>query len=185
MAIKDDEDDFEDDAEVPEEALKHSRVSRSFGARKGGKGHLMSIMAKLKKVHPAVWIAGLGGAALVVDYFVEGEASVASSLYRGIFGGHGGRGAHGGRGGGGGLASSSAQPSLASAMPAALPVLPTQVAPYGYPIYYSAYPYQHSYDRRGFGHGGHGGYGGHDGHEGHGAHGHFGHGVRGGGYPWE
>lgn len=46
----------------------------------------MSIIAKMK-AHPVLSIAGLGVAALGVDYFVEGEKSIAASLYRGIFGG--------------------------------------------------------------------------------------------------
>lgn len=47
----------------------------------------MSILAKLKNMPTAYWVVGLGGAALGIDYFVEGDRSVVSSLYRGVFGG--------------------------------------------------------------------------------------------------
>jgi hypothetical protein len=42
----------------------------------------MSIVDKLKKMHPAYWVLGLGGVALGIDYYVERNKSVASSVYR-------------------------------------------------------------------------------------------------------
>ena len=55
---------------------------------RGRKGSLVDdFMKSVKKMHPAYWVLGLGGAALAIDYFMEGDKSVASSLYRGIFGG--------------------------------------------------------------------------------------------------
>jgi|SRR5271170_2536182 len=50
----------------------------------------MSIIDKMKKAHPAYWVLGLGGAALAIDYFVEKDRSVASSIYRKFFRGAGG-----------------------------------------------------------------------------------------------
>jgi hypothetical protein len=46
----------------------------------------MSLVTKLKSVPIHYWILGLGGGALAVDYFVEGQRSVVSSVWRGIFG---------------------------------------------------------------------------------------------------
>jgi hypothetical protein len=174
MASK--EDDFEDDDESDiEDSIKRSPVKRFSGAHRGGKGHIMSIMAKLKKVHPAYWVLGLGGAALAVDYFVEGDQSVAASLYRGIFGasGHG----HGHADAQHPAASHPTSAALPVASPAsAAPAMAMQSALYGYPNYYPAYPYHYGhFDRHGFGHE-HGGHGGHGGE--HHAH------VR-GGYSWE
>jgi len=46
----------------------------------------MSVVDKLKKMHPAYWVLGLGGVALGVDYYVERDKSVASSIYRKLSG---------------------------------------------------------------------------------------------------
>jgi hypothetical protein len=91
----------------------------------------MSIMAKLK-AHPYLSILGLGAAALGVDYAVEGDKSIVSSLFRGVFGGGGGKdgggkgGAHGGH----------------PQVPAGMPQAPAQVAPVMeyLPGYYPAFP---------------------------------------------
>jgi hypothetical protein len=77
----------------------------------------MSIMQKLKSMPTSYWVVGLGTAALGVDYLVEGESSIVSSIWRGITGDrgeehklprapraarHGGHGAPGAPGGAGG-----------------------------------------------------------------------------------
>lgn len=89
----------------------------------------MSIIAKMK-AHPALSIAGLGVVALGVDYFVEGDKSIAASLYRGIFGG-GGDGEPGGRG---------LPPH--KIVPRGMPEAPSHVAPVleYIPGYYPAFP---------------------------------------------
>jgi hypothetical protein len=46
----------------------------------------MSIIDKLKNAHPAYWVIGLGGVALAIDYYVERDRSVASSIYRKLSG---------------------------------------------------------------------------------------------------
>ena len=67
-------------------------------ARGSRSGFLSGLLAKAKRLPAPYWIAGLGGGALLVDYLVEGEDSIASSLYRGIFGGEErGEGRRGGR----------------------------------------------------------------------------------------
>ena len=48
----------------------------------------MSIMSKLKSMPTSYWVAGLGAAALGVDYLIEGEGSIVSSIWRGVTGGH-------------------------------------------------------------------------------------------------
>jgi|SRR5271155_5621246 len=89
----------------------------------------MSIIAKMK-AHPVVSIAGLGALALGVDYFVEGDKSIAASLYRGIFGGGGGD-ERGGKG---------LPPH--KIVPRGMPGAPAQVAPVleYIPGYYPAFP---------------------------------------------
>ncbi|HTR02657.1 MAG TPA: hypothetical protein VMN82_05625, partial [Thermoanaerobaculia bacterium] len=47
----------------------------------------MSITERLKKMPTSYWVVGLGAAALGVDYLVEGESSIASSIWRGVTGG--------------------------------------------------------------------------------------------------
>jgi hypothetical protein len=47
----------------------------------------MSIMSKLKSMPTSYWVVGVGAAALGVDYLVEGEASIVSSIWRGVTGG--------------------------------------------------------------------------------------------------
>jgi hypothetical protein len=88
----------------------------------------MSILAKMK-AHPVLSIAGLGVAALGVDYFVEGDKSIAASFYRSIFGSGGGE--HGKRG----LAPH-------KVVPRGMPEAPAQVAPVleYLPGYYPAFP---------------------------------------------
>ena len=90
----------------------------------------MSIIAKMK-AHPVISIAGLGTLALGVDYFVEGDKSIAASLYRGIFGGGGGAGGERGDG----------LPAHKT-VPRGMPDAPAQVAPVleYIPGYYPAFP---------------------------------------------
>lgn len=138
MPPKHDEDDVEEaDEELPSrQDLRASLRGSTAGTRQSHRGNpLMSIVAKLKKVKPVYWVLGLGGAALGVDYLMEGERSIVMSLYRGVFGhGHGGSGSGGGGkgrhalpgGGGGGVA-----PALAP--------IGTVIAPQT-PAYYPAYP---------------------------------------------
>lgn len=45
-------------------------------------------MSKLKSMPTSYWVAGLGAAALGVDYLIEGEGSIVSSIWRGVTGGH-------------------------------------------------------------------------------------------------
>jgi hypothetical protein len=66
-------------------ALDDEVTPRTRGGRSGG--FLSGLLAKAKRLPAPYWVAGLGGGALLVDYLVEGEDSIASSLYRGIFGG--------------------------------------------------------------------------------------------------
>lgn len=47
----------------------------------------MSIMSKLKSMPTSYWVVGLSAAALGVDYLVEGEGSIVSSIWRGVKGG--------------------------------------------------------------------------------------------------
>lgn len=112
----------------------------------------MSIIDKMKKAHPVYWVLGLGGAALAIDYYVEKDRSVASSIYRKFFGGAGRR-----EEGGGG------RPMLhrrAVPMPGAT-VMPSpfyQTSQIYYPAYPPVHPYRHWMHRgplfdRGFGHG--------------------------------
>ncbi|HYB23849.1 MAG TPA: hypothetical protein VED41_08635 [Solirubrobacteraceae bacterium] len=49
----------------------------------------MSIMQKLKSMPTSYWVVGLGAAALGVDYLVEGESSIVSSIWRGVAGDRG------------------------------------------------------------------------------------------------
>lgn len=91
----------------------------------------MSFLDKMK-AHPVLSIAGLGAAALAVDYVVEGDKSVAVSLYRGIFGGGEGGEGHGrGRG---------LPPH--KIVPKGMPEAPGHVAPVleYLPNYYPAFP---------------------------------------------
>jgi len=102
----------------------------------------MSIIAKMK-AHPVLSIAGLGVLALGVDYFVEGDKSIASSLYRGIFGGGSG-GERGGRG---------LPPH--KMVPGGMPAAPAQVQPVleYLPGYYPAFPaHYHPHWGRGYEH---------------------------------
>ncbi len=64
----------------------------------------MSILDKMKKAHPAYWVLGLGGVALAIDYYVERDRSVASSIYRKLSGSKQGAYMDAGDGGGGGAA---------------------------------------------------------------------------------
>lgn len=194
--IEDEEEESEDEPErthsiVPKRVVSRASSASSGGsARSSGKGSLMSIIAKLKKVHPAYWVLGLGGAALAVDYFVEGDQSVASSLYRGVFG----SGRSGGGGGGGSGGGVRAQMGIPGGR-----VMPIPAMGYPQPEYYPAYPYHAPYDAYaayhhghrypgypGFGHWGmrrqtmgHGGMGRHEGMN------HFGHAHVRGEYSWE
>ena len=61
------------------------------GRARGRGGFLSGLVAKVKRLPTPYLVAGLGGGALHVDYLVEGDSSIASSLYRGIFGGRGER----------------------------------------------------------------------------------------------
>lgn len=95
----------------------------------------MSIMTKLKSMPTSYWVVGLGAAALGVDYLIEGEGSIVSSIWRGVTGG--GRGAADGE--------APAPPARHAAAPHAPPgpvlaqpgiMLPSfeyQVMPYGAP----------------------------------------------------
>jgi hypothetical protein len=74
----------------PSETRAETREPREPRGRKGSL--VDDFMKSVKKMHPAYWVLGLGGAALAIDYFMEGDKSVASSLYRGIFGGKAGSG---------------------------------------------------------------------------------------------
>jgi hypothetical protein len=96
----------------------------------------MSILAKLKNMPTAYWVVGLGGAALGIDYFVEGERSVVSSLYRGVFGGRG-------------EGTAPQRRSLGAARPGVPALVPAMGAPR---VYYTAippfYPYRHHHPSR-------------------------------------
>lgn len=144
------DDEFDEDELEPDEPKAKSSPFRSSRAP-SGKGHFMSsIVAKLKKMPPAYWVLGLGGAALVADYFMEGDRSVASSLYRGIFshaswGGGQGYGEEGADDGGGG----GYNPALSSGSPEGGMYDPSMISsalPMGFdePMYYPAYPYRAS-----------------------------------------
>jgi|SRR5271166_517978 len=124
----------------------------------------MSIIDKLKKAHPAYWVLGLGGAALAVDYYVEKDRSVASSIYRKLFGPKSLAGDGGGR--------AALAPDGAAVMPGSL-YRTTQVY---YPAFPPVHPHHHWMLRKPFFEGGFGRdwYGRHD-------HG-FGHHGRGDGY---
>lgn len=120
----------------------------------------MSIIDKMKKAHPAYWVLGLGGAALAIDYYVERDRSVASSIYRKFFGG-GGRGEGGG---GRGTLHGRAAPVMPGS--AIMPGPLYQTSRVYYPAYPPVHPYHHWMHRglpfghgRGFEHGGLGGYG--------------------------
>lgn len=172
MARELDELDDEADDESEHDELPRPRSFSSAPKRGGEKGHLMSIMAKLKKLHPAYWVLGLGGVALTVDYFMEGDQSIASSLYRGVFGGSG---SGGDGGGGGGAARRRVLPHGGTGMSPAIPGMGYAQMPEYYPAYPPSYglwpghyPRFASHMGHGWGHEGHGW-----GHEGHG----FGHGV--------
>jgi len=166
-------------AEEFEEEFEERPSARRVGipsARKGGK--LMEIVQRLKKLHPVYWVAGLGGAALLVDYFVEGDQSVASSLYRGAFGGSGGGAvlpAHAARSQ---VAPHKVAPQLAEGMtpvsyypayPAGVQGSPYYERPY-YDFRYHGFGHREfghrGFGHRGFGHGEHHGFG-HGGHGGH------------------
>src|SRR5271156_2448379 len=101
----------------------------------------MSFLAKLKNAPTAYWVVGLGGAALAVDYLVEGHQSVLSSIYRGVFGhGH----AHPRPRGGHSQGAMKARPAQAvapsqSAIPAGGFLSPSGV------VYYQAYPQGYPY----------------------------------------
>jgi len=186
------DDEFEDDEDELEAKPSRGRTKSSgaFSAS-SGKGHFMSIVAKLKKMPPVYWVLGLGGAALAVDYFVEGEQSVASSLYRGIFG-HGEGTSHGrGSAHAGPLGRSPASMAPGGMLPSPDGMLPSAGGMESF--YYPAYPYRAPYDAYGPLHGyGHRRFahsfrhgGAMHGHAGalHGRSGHTSH-VR-GGYDWE
>lgn len=124
----------------------------------------MSIIDKMKKAHPAYWVLGLGGAALAIDYYVERDRSVASSIYRKFFGGAG----RGEDGGGRGTPHGRAVPVMpgSAIMPGSL----YQTSRVYYPAYPPMHPYHHWMRRgpffghdfgrgRGFEHGGLGRYG--------------------------
>jgi hypothetical protein len=133
-------DEDEDDIEESEPARHVGRTSSSFGSRSHSRGShkLMSIVAKLKKVKPVYWVVGLGGAALAVDYLVEGERSIVSSLYHGIFG-HGG--GSGGGDGGGGRGGGGRGPQPGGGGGAVLPSVSMPLYP-AYPAaYYALYPF--------------------------------------------
>jgi hypothetical protein len=154
-----------------------SSETREPRSRKGS--FVDDFMKSAKKVHPVYWVLGLGGAALAIDYFMEGDKSVASSLYRGLFGGK----ADAGEGGGNGASRPIARAVPMTAIPGAsyaAPYYPAFPPPmYAAPRYPGYAPgYAPGYGGRpGFGYGGRGGmgYGGHGGHGGH---------VR-GQFPWE
>jgi hypothetical protein len=112
----------------------------------------MSIIDKMKKAHPAYWVIGLGGAALAIDYYVEKDKSVASSIYRKFFGGAAGGG------GDGGVAPYPRRRAVipmpgATLMPGSL----YQSSQIYYPAFPSVHPYRHWMRRgpifdHGFGH---------------------------------
>lgn len=144
----------EDEDDEVEEELSSSR--KLFTPRTHSRdSKLMSIVAKLKKVKPVYWVLGLGGAALAVDYLVEGERSIAMSLYRGVFGGHGG---HGGQGSHGGIRHT--VPAARSVSPVATMPSVLQMPTY-YPAYpasyyaWNGYPFGARYSHFGHGFGGH------------------------------
>ena len=109
----------------------------------------MSIIDKMKKAHPAYWVLGLGGVALAIDYYVEKDRSVGSSIYRKFFG-SAGRGEEDGEG-------TASFPHRVAPMPGAT-VMPGRFYQVYYPAYPPMHPYRHWMHRgpifdRGFGHG--------------------------------
>lgn len=78
------------DAPVSEEPLpRSSRGGRGMRGARGkaaGGGFFASMLARAKAAPAPYWVLGLGAGALAVDYFIEGPNSIASSIYRGIFG---------------------------------------------------------------------------------------------------
>ncbi len=153
--------------------LREPRESRESRGRKGSL--VDDFLKSAKKVHPVYWVLGLGGAALAIDYFMEGDKSVVSSLYRGIFGDK--------------LASGESGEGAARPRPIVQMVVPTAGTSYAVP-YYPAFPppvyaapRYPGYGSPGFGGRPGYGYGGRMGGMGHGGRG--GHaGVR-GQFPWE
>lgn len=98
----------------------------------------MSIIDKLKRAHPAYWVLGLGGVALAIDYYVERDKSVASSIYRKLSGS-----AASGGGDSKGRASSYGR---VAPMPGAAVMLPGalyQTSQVYYPAFPSVHPYRH------------------------------------------
>lgn len=126
----------------------------------------MSILEKMKKAHPAYWVLGLGGAALAIDYYVERDRSVVSSIYRKVFSPKRGVASRYGDEDGSGAALSPG--AAAAVMPGSL-YRTTQVY---YPAFPPVHPHRHWMLREpftssplfehGYGHG----YFGHHGHEG-------------------
>jgi hypothetical protein len=108
------------------------------------KQEVMSILAKIK-ASPVKWTLGIGAGLLAVDYLIEGQHSFASSIYRGLFGGHAGGYAHGGRGARGGAAHAApagggyAQPGLPLGGGYAQPGM-MDPAMYSGPVFYPTLP---------------------------------------------
>ena len=81
------ETDVSDDLESEEPPSRRTRARGMRGARgKSGGSLFASVLARVKAAPAAYWVLGLGASALAVDYFIEGDNSIASSMYRGIFG---------------------------------------------------------------------------------------------------
>lgn len=100
----------------------------------------MSILSRMKNAPTAYWVVGLGGAALAVDYLVEGHRSVLSSLYRGVFGSeHHDHHDHGSK-------SREAPPVQSPQESASVSPLqaPSATPAYG-PVYYQAFPSGYPY----------------------------------------
>lgn len=116
----------------------------------------VSILSKLKSMPTSYWVVGLGAAALGVDYLVEGESSIVSSIWRGVTGG--GRGeaeaapvAPGPRRGGARMPSTPGAPAQPVVLPSPTPGLEYLVVPYydhhRHRRYYPAHEPHHARER--------------------------------------
>lgn len=81
---------FEEEVDVPDvpvsEGPRSVRAGRGLRGKAAGGGFFSSMIARAKAAPAPYWVVGLGAGALAVDYFIEGPNSIASSIYRGIFG---------------------------------------------------------------------------------------------------
>jgi hypothetical protein len=78
---------FEEELDAPaSETPRSVRAGRMGRGKAAGAGFFSSLIARAKAAPAPYWVVGLGAGALAVDYFIEGPNSIASSIYRGIFG---------------------------------------------------------------------------------------------------